>query len=105
MQFEGKVAVVTGAGQGIGEAYAKAIAEAGASVVVAEINKSQGERVADEIRVAGGDALFVEVDVASPDSTAAMAAQAIYPLVHPGEALHFEYSTTKGLPAKAAPRS
>jgi NAD(P)-dependent dehydrogenase (short-subunit alcohol dehydrogenase family) len=77
MQFEGKVAVVTGAGQGIGEAYAKAIAEAGASVVVAEINKSQGERVADEIRVAGGDALFVEVDVASPDSTAAMAAQAI----------------------------
>jgi len=71
--IEGKVAIVTGSGGGIGEAYAKALAEQGAKVVVAEIQKENGERVADEIRSAGGDALFVEVDVGSPDSTRALA--------------------------------
>ena len=54
--IEGKVAIVTGAGGGIGEAYAKALAAQGASVVVAEINKEKGERVAEEIRKSGADA-------------------------------------------------
>ena len=77
MKFEGKVAIITGAGQGIGESYAKALARAGASVVVAEINETQGRRVADEIGAARGKAKFVRVDVASPESTRALAAETI----------------------------
>ncbi len=77
MNFEGKVAIVTGAGQGIGEAYAKALAERGASVVVAEINEAQGKRVADAITSARGKAKFVHVDVASAESTRAMAAATV----------------------------
>jgi NAD(P)-dependent dehydrogenase (short-subunit alcohol dehydrogenase family) len=73
--FDGKVAVVTGAAQGIGEAYARALASAGASVVVADLNADSGERVADEIRADGGRAVFVQTDVSSHTSAAAMAAR------------------------------
>lgn len=73
MRFEGKVAVVTGSGGGIGEAYARALAQEGARVVVAEIQKEAGERVAAAIREDGGEARFVEVDVGSPESTKALA--------------------------------
>jgi 3-oxoacyl-[acyl-carrier protein] reductase len=71
--IEGKVAIVTGAGGGIGEAYARGLAAQGARVVVAEIQKDAGERVAADIRSGGAEALFVEVDVGSPESTRAMA--------------------------------
>ncbi len=71
--IEGKVAIVTGAGGGIGEAYAKGLAGQGAKVVVAEIAADNGKRVASEIRDSGAEAMFVEVDVSSPESTAAMA--------------------------------
>lgn len=77
MRFREKVAIVTGAGQGIGEAYAKALAAEGASVVVADVNEAQGARVAQEIGAAGGTARFQKVDVASPESTQAMAASTI----------------------------
>ena len=49
----GKVAIVTGAGGGIGEAYAKALAAQGARVAIAEIDKDKGERVAEAIRKDG----------------------------------------------------
>jgi NAD(P)-dependent dehydrogenase (short-subunit alcohol dehydrogenase family) len=76
MKFEDKVAVVTGAGQGIGEAYAVALAELGADVVIAEIDKSSGERVANSLTESGHNALFVETDIASEASCAALAQQA-----------------------------
>ncbi|WP_405735320.1 SDR family oxidoreductase [Streptomyces sp. NBC_01537] len=69
MRFQDKVAIVTGAGQGIGEGYARALAAEGAKVVVAELNEEQGERVAKEL-----GALFVKVDVADPASADALAA-------------------------------
>jgi len=71
--IRGKVAIVTGAGGGIGAAYARGLAAAGARVAVAEIDKDAGNRVVSEIRAAGGDAQAVEVDVGSPESTRAMA--------------------------------
>jgi len=72
--IEGKIAIVTGAGGGIGEAYAKGLARHGAKVAVAEIQKDAGERVAREIRDTGAEAIFVEADVGSVESTGAMAA-------------------------------
>jgi NAD(P)-dependent dehydrogenase (short-subunit alcohol dehydrogenase family) len=75
--IEGRVAIVTGSGGGIGEAYARGIAAQGARVVVAEVDKVKGERVAADIRGTGAEALFVETDVGSADSTRAMAQAAI----------------------------
>src|SRR3954451_18437891 len=72
MRFTDKVAVVTGAAQGIGEAYARALAAEGASVVVADLNVESGEKVAADV---GG--LFVRTDVSSAESAAAMGAQAV----------------------------
>jgi NAD(P)-dependent dehydrogenase (short-subunit alcohol dehydrogenase family) len=77
MRFEGKVAIVTGAGQGIGEQYALALAREGAAVVVADINEVSGERVTATIKAAGGRALFVAADVASESSGAHLAAATI----------------------------
>jgi 3-oxoacyl-[acyl-carrier protein] reductase len=68
MRFEGKVAIVTGAAGGIGEAYARGLAAEGADVVVADLDGERGEKVAADI--AG---TFVRVDVGDPASTAAMA--------------------------------
>ena len=76
MRFREKVAVITGASGGIGEAYAKGLAEEGARVVVADIEREGGERVAREISDAGGRAIFVETDVADEASTQAMTAAA-----------------------------
>jgi 3-oxoacyl-[acyl-carrier protein] reductase len=73
MRFAGKVAVVTGAGQGIGETYARRLAAEGASVIIAEINEEQGKAVADAIIADGGKALFVRVDVSDPASCDTMA--------------------------------
>jgi 3-oxoacyl-[acyl-carrier protein] reductase len=61
--MEGRVAIVTGAAQGIGASIAKRFASEKIRVVVADVKKELGERKARQIREAGGDALFLEVDV------------------------------------------
>lgn len=71
--IEGKVAIVTGSGGGIGEGYARALAREGARVVIAEIDREKGEGVAAALRAEGADATFVPVDVSSPESTTALA--------------------------------
>ena len=75
--FEGKCAIVTGAGQGIGRAVAKGLAEQGANVVVAELNEANGSRVTEEINKAGGKALALATDVSSEESVNAMVAQTL----------------------------
>jgi len=70
-EFAGKVALVTGAGSGIGEAVACQLAAEGASVVVADISADAANRVADAITVAGGKAVAFVGDAASPDDVQA----------------------------------
>ncbi|AIY16272.1 SDR family oxidoreductase [Pimelobacter simplex] len=77
MRFENKVVVVTGAAQGIGEAYAKALAAEGAAVVVADVNAEAGEQVAKQIEADGGQALFVRCDVSSAESAQALVAATV----------------------------
>jgi NAD(P)-dependent dehydrogenase (short-subunit alcohol dehydrogenase family) len=71
-RLDGKIAVVTGAGQGIGAAIARCFGAENAKVVVAEINPETGAAVASELTDAGAQALFVQTDVADPASVAAM---------------------------------
>ena len=77
MDLTDKVAIVTGAGQGIGRAIALRLAGAGATVVVAEMNRRVGEAVAKEIEALGRRSLVVEVDVSKLDQTQRMAQQTL----------------------------
>lgn len=71
-RLDGKIAVITGAGSGIGAATARRFAAEGARVVVNDIARDQGEAVAAEIRAAGGEALFHYADVSQPEEVAAL---------------------------------
>ena len=66
MRLQGKVAIITGAAQGIGEAYARRFAREGARVVVADVNAEKGRAVAAS---SGGDAVFEALDVSSEADT------------------------------------
>ena len=74
--LDGKTAIITGGGQGIGRAYALALAQEGANVVVADQDGANAEAVAGEIAAAGGSAIFVQADVGDPASVEGMAAAA-----------------------------
>jgi 3-oxoacyl-[acyl-carrier protein] reductase len=77
-EFDGKVAIVTGAGRNIGRAIALTLAEGGASILVnARSNRTEAEAVVREIEAAGGSALVQIGDVADPKAVQAMADAAL----------------------------
>ena len=65
MRLDGKVAIVTGAANGMGQSEALIFAREGARVAVADVLESEGRQVADKITAAGGQATFVKLDVAN----------------------------------------
>src|SRR3954464_2893598 len=75
--LEGKVAIVTGAAMGMGEATARVFAAAGAHVLVSDINAEAGEATAQRIRSDGGDASFLKTDVSSAGDAEAMVRTAV----------------------------
>ena len=75
--FSGKSVIITGAGSGIGLATAKAFAQAGARVVVAEISAKAGEEAAAAIKAAGGEAIFAHTDVSNAASVSALVDKAV----------------------------
>ncbi len=77
LKLNGRVAVVTGGGQGIGAACARALGEAGAKVVVAELLPDRAESVANALKILGIDATAMTVDVTKSDEVDALAARVI----------------------------
>ena len=75
--LEGRVAMVTGAGQGVGAGIARALAAAGAAVVIATRREATGEPVAESIRAAGHEAVFVLCDVTEVGDVPAAVGEAV----------------------------
>lgn len=77
MRLQGKVTLITGSGSGIGKSSALRFAEEGATVIVNDLDAAKGEETAQEIRAAGGSALFLQADVTNPDSVKTMIDRAL----------------------------
>jgi 3alpha(or 20beta)-hydroxysteroid dehydrogenase len=81
-RFEGKVAAITGAGNGIGLAMARMFAAEGADVIIAEINEAAGKAAVATIEAEGGKAHFYKVDVSSEEQVAGMVEKVVADLGH-----------------------
>jgi 3-oxoacyl-[acyl-carrier protein] reductase len=77
MRLEGKVTIITGAGQGIGEVYALGFSDEGAKVVVADIKFENAQKVADAIKAKGGEALAVHTDISDEASVKNLAEKTV----------------------------
>lgn len=76
-QLESKVAIITGAGSGIGRSTAELFAREGAMVVVSDINEEHGNEVVREITQNGGKAVFIKADTSSPEDNKSLVQQTI----------------------------
>jgi 3-oxoacyl-[acyl-carrier protein] reductase len=76
-RFDDKIAIVTGAASGFGEAIARRFAEEGAKVVAADVDEARGKEIASAIGAAGGEAVFVRADVSQADDVRAMVVTAV----------------------------
>ena len=76
-RLDGRVAIVTGGGHGIGRAYASRLAREGARVVIAELDERAARVVAEELNAAGHEVLAIPTDVSDEESVARMARAAI----------------------------
>ena len=77
MRLEGKISMVTGGAHGMGAVEAKLFAQEGAKVVVADLLEDEGQQVEAEIAEAGGEAMFVRLDVTSEEEWKAAVAAAV----------------------------
>lgn len=77
MRVKDRVAIVTGAAVGIGQGIATVLSREGAKVVVADVDETAGRRTVEELRQAGGDAIFVRADVGDEAQVRAMVDQAV----------------------------
>lgn len=75
--LENKVALITGAGSGIGKATAELFAQEGAKVVVSDIHEGNGKSAVDEISKKGGTAFFIKADSSKPEDNEALVKQTI----------------------------
>jgi NAD(P)-dependent dehydrogenase (short-subunit alcohol dehydrogenase family) len=75
IDLDSRVAIVTGAGSGIGKATARLLGQAGAAVAVVDVNDETGKEVADGLRESGCPALFINADVSEPEQTDELARQ------------------------------
>lgn len=91
-RLRGKVALITGAGGGIGRATAELFSKEGARVVIAEYDSGTGQQAADAITKAGGEALFVQTDVTDETSVV----NAVTETVRHFGALHVLYNNAGG---------